>query len=147
MATEAPYLETGGAALAKDMVPEFSRAARGIELWAALHSLVREGIAALAEECCAHARAFADGLEAQGVEVLNDVCLNPVVATLPVHENRMAALAIRVQPSGEAWFEPTAWQGREGFRILVSSWATTQANVQRTLAAIATARTEICDGT
>lgn len=147
IATEAPYLETGGAALPKDMVPESSRAARGIELWAAPHSLGREGIAALVEECCAHARAFADGLEAQGFEVLNDVCLNQLVATLPGHENRMAALAIRVQQSGEAWFGPTTWQGREGFRISVSSWATTQADVQRTLAAIATARTEICDGT
>lgn len=144
MATQAPYLATGGTALPKDMVPEFSRSARGIELWAALHSLGREGVAALIEECCAHARAFADGLRTQGFEVLNDVVLNQVVATLPGHEPRMAALASAVQASGEAWFGPTTWAGQEGFRISVSSWATTHADVDRALAAIAAARAEVC---
>lgn len=144
MATEAPYLETGGKALPKDMVPEFSRSARGIELWAAIHSLGRDGVAAMIEECCAHARRFAVGLRSQGFEVLNDVVLNQVVATIPGYEKRMAALAAHVQQSGEAWFGPTTWQGRESFRISVSSWATTQEDVERTLTAIAAARKATC---
>lgn len=145
MATEAPYLETGGRALPKDMVPEFSRAARGIELWAALHSLGSAGVAELVEECCSHARSFASGLGDQGFEVLNDVVLNQVVATLPGHEHQMADFAQAVQASGEAWFGPTTWQGRPGIRISVSSWATTQSDVDRTLAAIDRARAELCE--
>jgi glutamate/tyrosine decarboxylase-like PLP-dependent enzyme len=56
MATQATYLAAGGKAPPKDMVPEFSRAARGVEVWAALHSLGRQGVADLIERCCAHAR-------------------------------------------------------------------------------------------
>lgn len=142
MRTQAPYLKTDGGAAdpravaPKDMVPEFSRSARGVEVWAALHSLGREGVADLIDRCCAHARALADGLRGLGFEVLNEVVLNQVVATLPGREDRTGDLAARVQASGEAWFGPTNWRGRPGLRFSIASWATTDADIERTLAAI-----------
>jgi len=140
MATVAPYLAIGGTALPKDMVPEFSRGGRGIEVWAALHSLGRHGVADLVTRCCAHAKRFEAGLSDLGFEILNDVVLNQVVATLPGHEDDMATLCEKVQSSGEAWFGPTTFQGRPAFRISISSWATTKADVERTLKAIENAQ-------
>ena len=136
MATQAPYLKEGSIAAPKDMVPEFSRSARGVEVWAALHSLGRTGVADLVDRCCAHARAFADGLRTLGFDILNDVRLNQVVATLPEHEHLAPQIAEHVQRSGEAWFGSTEWQGRQAIRISVSSWVTSKADVQLTLAAI-----------
>jgi glutamate/tyrosine decarboxylase-like PLP-dependent enzyme len=141
MRTQAPYLKVDATAAVapKDMVPEFSRSTRGIEIWAALHSLGSEGVAALIERCCEHAQRLAAGLRKLGFEVLNDVVLNQVVATLPGKESEMVALAAQVQASGEAWFGPTRWQGRDGVRFSVASWATTQADIERTLDAISKA--------
>ena len=136
MATQAPYLKAGGIAAPKDMVPEFSRSARGVEVWAALHSLGRSGVADLIDRCCEHALAFAAGLNALGFEIINDVVLNQVVATLPGQEHLAPHLAELVQQSGEAWFGPTVWQGKQAIRISVSSWVTTGRDVERTLGAI-----------
>jgi len=143
MATQAPYLKVGGAAAPKDMVPEFSRAARGVEVWAALHSLGREGLADLIDRTCQHARSLADGLRGQGFEILNDVVLNQVVATLPISEGWSSKLAAHVQRSGEAWFGPTNWQGREAIRFSVSSWITSKDDIQRTLDAVSNARLSV----
>lgn len=143
MATQAPYLKVGGKAAPKDMVPEFSRSARGVEVWAALHSLGRQGVAQLIDQCCDHARAFASGLEALGFEILNDVVLNQVVATLPGREDDMSDLTNLVQRSGEAWFGPTHWKGNQAIRLSVSSWVTTQNDVERTLRAISNAMAQL----
>ncbi|WP_216825831.1 pyridoxal-dependent decarboxylase [Ruegeria sp. EL01] len=140
MATQAPYLKVGGKAAPKDMVPEFSRSARVVEVWAALHSLGREGLQELIDRCCRHARTLADGLRDQGFEVLNDVVLNQVVATLPNSAGWSAKLAAHVQKSGKAWFGPTNWQGREAIRFSVSSWATSDRDIKQTLDAISEAR-------
>jgi len=140
MATQAPYLKVGGTAAPKDMVPEFSRAARGVEIWAALHSLGREGLAQMLDRTCTHARALADGLRSLGFEILNDVVLNQVVATIPGSEDRSAEIAAHVQKSGEAWFGPTNWQGRAAIRFSVSSWATSKEDIQRTLRAVKAAK-------
>ena len=68
------------------MVPEFSRSARGVEVWAALHSLGREGLQDMIERCCRHTRTLATGLQCQGFEVLNDVVLNQVVAKVALKQ-------------------------------------------------------------
>ena len=68
--------------------------------------------------------------------MLNDVILNQVVATLPGKEDRMPALAEAVQQSGEAWLGPTVWKSRTALRISISSWVTTQDDIDRLLAAI-----------
>jgi glutamate/tyrosine decarboxylase-like PLP-dependent enzyme len=135
MATDAAYIRTGAAFAPKDMVPEFGRRARGVEVWAALHSLGRAGVRDLIERCCAHARRFAAGLEAMGFEVLNDVVLNQVVATIGA-PGQIGQIMAHVQASGECWFGPTLWQARDAIRISVASWRTTEADVDRSLAAI-----------
>jgi len=140
MATQAPYLKVGGSAAPKDMVPEFSRSARGVEIWAALHSLGRDGLAELIGQTCRHAQSLADGLRQQGFDILNDVVLNQVVAALPSTEGWSTELAGQVQKSGEAWFGPTNWQGREAIRFSVSNWTTSNEDIQRTLDAIAVAK-------
>lgn len=142
MATQAPYLKVGGVA-PKDMVPEFSRSARGVEIWAALHSLGRRGLAGLIDQSCQHAQTLANGLRNQGFEVMNSIVLNQVVAALPRGDGWSAELAGYVQESGDAWFGSTKWQGREAIRFSVSNWVTSDNDIQRTLEAVAAARTRL----
>jgi glutamate/tyrosine decarboxylase-like PLP-dependent enzyme len=139
MATQAPYLAAGTAVAPKDMGPEFSRSARAVEVWAALYSLGRQGLADLIERTCGHARVFAEGLRALGYTVLNDVTLNQVVAAPPGDPDAAGRIATRVQDSGECWFGPTVWRGRPAIRISVSSHATSTDDVRRSLDAIAAA--------
>jgi glutamate/tyrosine decarboxylase-like PLP-dependent enzyme len=139
MVTSAPYFREDGANAPKDMVPEFSRRARGVEVWAALRTLGREGVAAMIDRCCKNARRFADGLKTFGFEVRNDVVLNQVVATIGTADE-LAAIRAHVEASGECWFGPTVWKGKHGIRISVSSWRTTAEDVDRSLAAIKAAK-------
>jgi glutamate/tyrosine decarboxylase-like PLP-dependent enzyme len=133
----ASYLVFGaGIRDAMDWNPESSRRARSLPVYAAIRSLGRDGIADLVERCCAHARRFADGLRELGAEVLNDVVLNQVLFRFEDDERTNAVLAA-VQESGEAWMGGTTWDGRAAIRISVSSWQTTDEDVERTLAAYA----------
>lgn len=115
--------------------PEMSRRARGVEVWTALYSLGRLGVAALIERCCQHATRFAEGLTAAGYEVLNDVVLNQVLVAFGDDEETRRVLAA-VQEEGTCWCGGTVWQGRAAMRISVSSWATTGDDVEQSLAAI-----------
>lgn len=136
MSTVAPYLKVGSAAAPKDMVPELSRTVRGIELWATLHSLGKQGVEDLVDRCCRHAQMMAVALQEMGFEVLNEVVLNQVVATKRGQEERMSDLANEVIASGEAWFGPTHWRGKDAFRISFSSWVTRDSDVERAINAI-----------
>jgi len=142
MATVAPYFKAEENMAPKDMVPEFSRRARGVEVWAALRSLGPAGLKSMIARCCDHAQLFAKGLEAIGFEVLNDVVLNQVVATIGTPEE-LADIRALVEASGECWFGPTVWKGRSAIRISVSSWRTTEEDVERSLSAIAAAKNAI----
>jgi glutamate/tyrosine decarboxylase-like PLP-dependent enzyme len=143
MATNAPYLQEGTNA-PKDMVPEFSRRARGIEVWAALRTLGRDGLAEMFARCCTHAGAFAEGLRGMGFTVLNDVVLNQVVATIGTADE-LTAIQQHVEHSGECWFGPTVWRGTHAVRISVSSWRTTAEDVERSLAAIEAAKNAVME--
>jgi glutamate/tyrosine decarboxylase-like PLP-dependent enzyme len=123
-----------------DLVPEHSRRARGLPIYAALRSLGRTGVADLVERSCARARALADGLaELPGCEVLNDVVFNQVIVRFEDDESTDAALAA-VQESGEAWTSGTTRDGRRAIRFSVSNWQTSERDVERTIAAFAAAR-------
>jgi glutamate/tyrosine decarboxylase-like PLP-dependent enzyme len=135
MAVHAPYLAEGGPRVPSDFTPELSRRARGVEIWAALRSLGRSGLAALVERGCAHARRFARGLEAAGHRVLNDVVLNQVLVSFGDAERTRRVIA-RIQRDGTCWCGGTVWQGQVAMRISVSSWATTGDDVERSLAAM-----------
>jgi glutamate/tyrosine decarboxylase-like PLP-dependent enzyme len=118
-----------------DHTPELSRRARGVEVWAALATLGRSGVRDLVERCCRHARRFAAGLEAAGYEVLNDVVLNQVLVSFGDAAATERAIA-ELQREGTCWCGGTVWQGRTAMRISVSSWATTEEDVERSLAAM-----------
>ena len=137
MAVTAAYLPTpgDGTRVPSDFTPELSRRARGVDVWAALSALGREGVAALVERCCAHARAFAQGLRDAGFEVLNEVVLNQVLVRFG-DAPATRAVVERLQADGTCWCGLTQWQGQVAMRISVSSWATTDADVRRSLAAI-----------
>src|SRR4029079_19553652 len=114
--------------------PEFSRRARAVPVWAAIRELGREGITALVDRCCAHARAIAEGLAAlPGCEIVNEVVLNQVLFRFEDDERTQAILAA-VQQEGEAWMSPTTWDGRFTIRISVVGWRTSERDVERTVA-------------
>ena len=123
-----------------DWTPEHSRRARGFTVYAALRSLGRSGVADLVDRCCARARDLAAGLAAlPGCELLNEVVLNQVLVRFEDDE-RTDAVVKAVQESGEAWLGGTVWQDRRAIRLSVSNWQTSEADVERTLAAFAAAR-------
>jgi glutamate/tyrosine decarboxylase-like PLP-dependent enzyme len=118
-----------------DFTPELSRRARGVEVWAALHALGRAGLADLIERTCAHARRFAEKLSAAGFEILNEVVLNQVLVAFGDAE-RTKRVIQAIQEDGTCWAGITVWQGRTAMRISVSSWATTESDVDQSVAAM-----------
>lgn len=136
MAITAEYLPTESPERnPSDYTPELSRRARGVEVWAALRSLGRKGLTDLIERTCRHARRFAEGLSAAGFQILNEVVLNQVLVSFgePEKTNRVIA---DIQADGTCWCGGTVWQGKTAMRISVSSWATTEADVERSLEAM-----------
>jgi len=136
MSTVAPYFSNEIEIPPKDMVPELSRSARSLDIWAALHSLGKAGVEELVDRCCRHAVLASELLKEQGFEVLNDVVLNQIVISHPTKEQQLQELTKRVCATGETWFGATHWQGRYGFRMSFSSWVTSDADVRRSVNAI-----------
>jgi glutamate/tyrosine decarboxylase-like PLP-dependent enzyme len=136
MAITAEYLPTESVVRnPSDFTPELSRRARGVEVYAALHSLGREGLAELFERNSRQARRFGEGLRAAGFEVLNDVVLNQVLVSFGSPE-RTRDVITRIQRDGTCWCGGTVWQGKTAMRISVCSWATSDADVEKSLAAM-----------
>jgi glutamate/tyrosine decarboxylase-like PLP-dependent enzyme len=135
MSLHAEYLPEARSDDPGDYTPELSRRARGVPVWAVLRTLGREGLAALIEQHCRQARHFAEGLGAAGFEILNDVVLNQVLVSFGDADTTSRVIAA-VQDDGTCWCGGTEWQGRTAMRISVSSWATTDEDVERSLEAI-----------
>jgi glutamate/tyrosine decarboxylase-like PLP-dependent enzyme len=114
----------------KNLTLEFSRRARGVPVWAALRTLGRDGVAALVERHCAQAARLAERLRRDGFEVLNRVVLNQIVVR-GRDDGETQAVRLGAEKSGEVWFGPTSWQGRPAFRLSISSWRTTGADIDR----------------
>jgi glutamate/tyrosine decarboxylase-like PLP-dependent enzyme len=138
----AAYLVRGEVRDPFNYTPESSRRARGVEIWAALRSLGREGLADLVERSCRHASRFADGLRGAGCTILNDVVINQVLVSFGDPEMTRQVIAA-VQADGTCWVGGTVWQGHTAMRISVSSWATTDDDVERSLAAIVRVAAEV----
>ncbi len=138
----AAYLPQTDSREPSQFTPEVSRRARGIEVWAALRSLGRSGLADLIERNCQFATMFADGLRAAGATVLNDVVLNQVVVTFGDAETTRRVMTA-IQQDGTCWCGPTIWRGQTAVRISVSSWATTEPDVEQSLAAIVRVAREV----
>lgn len=134
-AMDAPYLVQGAGREPAHYTPETSRRARGVEIWAALSSLGRSGLAELIESNCRLASRFADGLRAAGFEVVNDVVLNQVLVSFGEDATTRAVIDA-VQRDGTSWCGGTVWHGRAAMRISVSSWATRAEDVDRSVEAM-----------
>jgi glutamate/tyrosine decarboxylase-like PLP-dependent enzyme len=136
MAITAEYLPTHEDERSpSDFTPELSRRARGVEVWAALRTLGRRGLAELFERNSRQARVFAERLAAAGHEVLNEVVLNQVVVSFGTPD-RTRRVIDAIQRDGTCWAGITTWRGRTAMRISVCSWATTDADVERSIDAL-----------
>lgn len=129
-----------------DWNPDFSRRARGFPTYAALRSLGRRGIAVLFERLCAHAGRLAEGIGGlPGAELVSRPIINQALvrfrdtrdsATEEDHDRRTDEVIAAINRSGEAFFTGAAWRERRVMRISVCSWRTTEADVERTIAAV-----------
>lgn len=118
-----------------DFTPELSRRARGVDVWAALRSLGRAGVRTMIERSCDQASLFAGRLRAAGHEVLNDVVLNQVVVAFG-DADKTRRVTRAVQDDGTCWCGATVWKGRTAMRISICNWSTTDADIERSVAAI-----------
>ena len=132
---QAAYLVQGELREAYHYTPELTRRARGIEIWAALKHLGQDGLAEIIDNTCNFASGFAESLSEMGFEILNDVVINQIVATMD-DDDKLDEFIKKVQRSGKTWFGPTLWKGRKAFRISISSHATTQQDINIALSAI-----------
>lgn len=146
LSISAAYLQAGGRREPVNQTPDTSRRARGVELWAALKSLGRKGLEDLIDRTCAHAQRFATELRRAGFEVLNEVVINQVVVSFGSTE-QTEAVVHAVQEDGTCWCGGTVWQGRKAMRISVSSWATTEADVEKSVTAIIRIANQCCGAT
>jgi glutamate/tyrosine decarboxylase-like PLP-dependent enzyme len=135
MSATASYLVQSDHREPEFSTPEMSRRARGIEVWAALRSLGRSGLADLIDRNCRMAQDFAAGFRAAGYEVLNDVVLNQVLVAFGDRETTLRVIE-SIQKDGTTWCGSTVWHERTAMRISVSSWATTDADIQESLSAM-----------
>lgn len=125
-------------------VPESSRRARVIPIYAALRSLGRSGVAELIERNCAQARRMAQRLSRiPGARIVNDVVLNQVLLQLPGGDDANRAAVAAVQRDGTCWLGGTTWNGQYVLRVSVSNWATADDDIDRSADAIARAAQSI----
>jgi len=134
MEASAAYLPEDAAREPMHYTPQSSQRARGAEVWAVLAVLGRDGVAGLVDRTCRLARRFADGIRSAGYSVLNDVVLNQVLVDFGTNTESIIAA---VQNEGTCWCGPTTWQGRPAMRVSVSCWNTTEADIDRSVAAVA----------
>lgn len=119
-----------------DRVPELSRRARGVPVWAALRSLGRSGVADLIDRLTAHARAIAEGIAAiEGAEILNDVVFTQVCVAFESDE-RTRAVTERLLADGTAWMSGSRWRGRDVLRVSISNWSTDEADIAASVDAV-----------
>jgi len=134
-AGSAAYLTQSAGREPWQYTPDASRRARGIELWAAMRSLGKSGLREMIERNCRQARLFAERLKAAGFGVLNDVVLNQVLVSFGTPDQTRRVIA-GIQADGTCWCGGTVWQGHTAMRISVSCWATTDADLERSVAAM-----------
>ncbi len=138
MVSEASYLMRSGTNREGwEWVLDSSRRARGFALYAVLRSLGRSGVRDLVERCCSLAARFAEGVASvPGARVLNDVVLNQALVRFDDDDDRTRGVIQGVQAGGEAWMGGTTWHGMAAMRVSVSGWSTSEADIDRTVAAI-----------
>ena len=141
MSLTGPYLVAdAGQRDGTNYVPESSRRARVVTIYAALRSLGRDGVAELVVRNCVQARRMAARLATiPGAHILNDVVLNQVLLALPGGDDVNRAAVAAIQHDGTCWLGGTTWKGRYVLRVSVSNWATTDDDIDRSADAIVAA--------
>ncbi len=135
MSQNASYLVQTGSRIPFVYVPELSRRARGVEVWAALRMLGKKGLADLINRNCDLAAVFAEKLRSAGFKILNDVVLNQVLVSFGDADTTNRVIK-RIQEDGTCWCGGTIWQNQTAMRISVSSWKTTLEDIDKSAAAI-----------
>jgi glutamate/tyrosine decarboxylase-like PLP-dependent enzyme len=136
MGMHGDYLIQDAAGDPFERTPETSRRARAVPVWAVLRSLGRAGVAGLVDGFGRHAAAFATGVAGiEGAEVLNEVAFTQVCVSFGSDE-RTEAVVRGMLEDGTAWMSGSRWHGRSVLRISISSWATTDEDVERSLDAL-----------
>jgi glutamate/tyrosine decarboxylase-like PLP-dependent enzyme len=128
---------------AMNLTPDSSRRARAVEVFAALKMLGRPGLAELVDRNCSQARRMAGELKQAGLEILNDIVLNQVVVRFG-DDDRTRRVIASIQDTGKCWCGGTTWRGRTAMRISVSSWATTDQDIEIAVGAILEAHRLAC---
>jgi glutamate/tyrosine decarboxylase-like PLP-dependent enzyme len=126
-------------------VPEMSRRARAVDLWATLRYLGRKGVAELIDGMCERAAQFARLLAARRFRILNEVVFNQVLVAADTPEQTREILTA-IQASGVCWCGGTQWDNEPAIRISVSSWATSPEDVDRSVEAFVDARSKVRSG-
>jgi glutamate/tyrosine decarboxylase-like PLP-dependent enzyme len=143
MSITAAYLPAdSGKRSPSDYTPELSRRARGVDVWAALRCLGRDGVEEMIDRACRYARRFAERLAAAGFQILNEVRLNQVLVSFGTAEFTQRVIA-KIQQDGSCWCGVTIWQGQTAMRISVCCWASSDEDVEMSLIAILRAASEV----
>lgn len=137
MSAQTTYLiKEGGIPDPYEKVPEMSRRARGVPVYAALRSLGRSGVAALVQRLHERAVAIAEGIATvPGATVLNDVVYTQVCVAFEDDE-RTRAVTARLIEDGQVWMSGSRWRGRDIFRVSVSNWSTDEDDVGQAVDAV-----------
>ncbi|MBL8020888.1 MAG: aspartate aminotransferase family protein [Leptospirales bacterium] len=130
----AAYLKNSASDMS-NFTPEFSRRARGIEIWAAIRTLGRVGLARLVERNCDFAKRIPAEVAHHGLSTPHNVVFNQVMLVAKTDEETDRILRA-VQNSGVCWFGGTVWHGKHAMRISFSSWNTSEDDFASTIRAI-----------
>lgn len=129
-----------------EKVPELSRRARGVPVWAALKSLGSDGVAAQVRGLAAAAADIAAGLAGEeGVEVLNDVGYTQVCLAFGDDATTRAVTA-RIISDGRVWMSGSRWRDRDILRVSVSNWHTSEDEVRTAVDAVKAAFSAVRGG-
>jgi glycine cleavage system pyridoxal-binding protein P len=107
---------------------DMSRRARGVELWAALKSLGRNGVKRLVEELHDKTAYFAKRLSSNGFEILNEIHFNQICVFVGDDTVTQGILA-KIQQSGVCWCGGAKRFGKSFIRISVCSYRTSYEDI------------------
>jgi glutamate/tyrosine decarboxylase-like PLP-dependent enzyme len=142
---QASYLVASAVGDPYDRVPELSRRARGVPVWAALRSLGRSGVVELVDRLAVRAREIADGISRiPGAEILNDVVYTQVSVSFG-SDARTEAITQTLLDEGITWMSGSHWQGRAVMRVSSSNWSTDPHDVATSVAAVRRAAASVLD--
>ena len=122
--------------------PEMSKRARAIELWATMKYLGKDGINEMVTGFYQLSKLFENKMQSNGFRIMNEVVFNQVMIACDTEEMTNATL-LNLQNSGECWCGGSRWNDEAVVRVSICSWATTEADIERTVNAFVAARNEV----